>query len=258
LRLRGKLLPIVHLADVLGLKRTYHSHIVRILVLKIGSKRFGIAVDAIHGSEETLVKSLPTFLKGCKCYSGVTILGDGKAAMILDTEGIITKAGLRFMDDQIDSGEREFSEADESIREQQNLLLFKCSGPETFGIDLSMVSRVEEIKPEDIECVGDKEFIKFRGQSLRVIRPEDFLPVKKNSGSSNRLFVIIPKLVKHPIGIIIQKIEDTLQSSLKLNEEDIKSKGIIGSVILHNRIVLLLNIYELFEKADPEHWRAVK
>jgi two-component system chemotaxis sensor kinase CheA len=83
LRLRGRLLPIVHLASVLGLKRTYidpasgerkeerrktlydqrrkydddnisrrtgYSNIIRIIVLKIGSRRFGIAVDVIHGS----------------------------------------------------------------------------------------------------------------------------------------------------------------------------------------------------------------
>ncbi len=296
LRLRGRLLPIVHLADVLGLKRTYVDpetgerkeekrktlfdqrrkayeeeaetrdgfdnrrrnliNIIRILVLKIGSRKFGIAVDAIHGSEETLVKPLPVFLKDCRSYSGVTIMGDGKAAMILDPEGIIVKANLKFVEANDGKTERELSEADESLREQQNLLIFKCSGPETFALDLSMVSRVEEIKASDIEAIGEKEYIKFRGSSLRVIRPEAFLPVGGNRTDADKLYVIIPKLVKHPIGILIQKIHDTVQTSVKLNQEDIKAKGLLGSTLLNNRIALLINIYELFELADPEHYAA--
>ncbi|MCX7712004.1 MAG: chemotaxis protein CheW [Clostridia bacterium] len=294
LRLRGRLLPIVHLADVLGLKRTYidpetgerkeekrkslfdqrrqafqekdleldplecrrrdDANIIRILVLKIGSRKFGIAVDAIHGSEEILVKPLPKFVKDCKCYSGVTIMGDGKTAMILDPEGIIGKANLKFVEELDRKSEHEISLAEESMREQQNLLLFKCSGPETFAIDLSMVSRVEEIRPEAIETIGDKEYIKFRGDSLRVIRPEDFLPVARISKQKEKYYVIIPKLVKHPIGILIENIVDTMQTSIKLNQEDIKHHGLIGSTILNDTIVLLVNIYEIFEKVDPSHY----
>lgn len=258
LRLRGKLLPIIHLADILGIKRTCQNdgNVIRILVIKIGSKRFGIAVDQIHGNEEILVKPLPVFLKDSKCYSGVTILGDGKASIILDPEGIITKANLRFYDDHLNKGGRDCTEVNEGMHEQQNLLLFQCSGPEVFAMDLSLVSRVEEIAASDIERIGDKEYIKLRGNSLRVIRPEDFLPVSKAKNDSSKLYIIIPKLVKHPIGILIEKIQDTVQTTIKLNEEDIKAKGLMGSTILNERIVLLLNMYELFEKADPEHYAA--
>ncbi|MCX7841954.1 MAG: hybrid sensor histidine kinase/response regulator [Clostridia bacterium] len=300
LRLRGRLLPIVHLADVLGLVRTYKdpltgetkedrrktlydrrrmhfanaetdisndsyaiesrrsdlNNIIRILVLKIGSRRFGVAVDAIHGSEEILVKPLSKYIKNSKCYSGVTIMGDGKTAMILDPDGIISKANLRFVEDGEDKITIESKENEERLREQQNLLLFKCSGPETFAIDLSMVSRVEEIKRADIDKVGDKEFIKFRGSSLRVIRPEDYLPVAKHESMQDRLYVIVPKLVKHPIGILIEKIDDTVLTSIRLNEEVLSAKGLMGSAIINKTMVLLINMYELFELADPHHYAA--
>ena len=75
--------------------RESSNSIIRILVLKIGTKRFGIAVDSILGTEETLVKPMPVYIKSCKCYSGVTIMGDGKAAMILDPEGIIEKVKFK-------------------------------------------------------------------------------------------------------------------------------------------------------------------
>lgn len=296
LRLRGRLLPIVHLADVLGLKRTYidfatgekkdekrktlydqrrrkkeppseenlintpvcnrknESNTIRILVLKIGSRKFGLAVDVIHGGEEILVKPLSKFIKDCKCYSGVTIMGDGKTAMILDPEGIIEKAGLKFVDDRDDKTEKELIDASEKMKEQQSLLLFKGSGPEVFGIDLSMVLRVEEISCREIENIGDKEYIKFRSESLRVIRPENYLTISNLESEKEKLYVIIPKLVKHPLGILVQEIKDTLQTCIKLNSEDLKVKGITGSTIINNRIILLINIYELFELADPDNY----
>lgn len=261
LRLRGKLLPIVYLEQVLGLDRykvkTINQEIddiTRILVLKVGSKRFGLVVDRIYDEEEILVKPLPKFFKSCQCYSGVTIMGDGKTAMILDPEGIVSKASLRFMDDQAKVTEKETSEEMNELREMQNMLIFKCSGEETFGIDLSLVSRVEEISSASIEQIGNKQYIQHRGEALRVVKPENYLPVTKKDHKPSKLYVIIPKLVKNPIGIIIEKIHDTLMTSLKLNQEDIKGKGLLGSTIINKQIVLLINIYELFEMVSPEEY----
>ncbi|MEN1759367.1 chemotaxis protein CheW [Anoxynatronum sibiricum] len=260
LRLRGKLLPIVHLGEVLGLDQRETdsggatAEITRVLVLKAGSKRFGLIVDRIFDEEEILVKPLPKYFMNCQGYSGVTIMGDGKTAMILDPEGVVTKASLRFTEDQIETTQREQQEQTEELREAQNLLMFKCSGEETFAIDLSLVSRVEEILPSQIEIIGDNAYIKHRGEALRVIRPEQYLPVTSKQNNPEKLYVIIPKLVANPIGLIIEKIHDTMMTSIKLNQEDIKGKGIIGSTILNDRIVLLVNIYEIFEMASPDEY----
>ncbi len=300
LRLRGGLLPIVHLADVLGLPRTYTDEtsnqkrpekrktilgyefsnpeledvehgaqpkiytrninkVIRILVIKIGSRKLGIVVDAIYGSEEILVKPLSSFINDCRCYSGVTIMGDGKTALILDPEGIIVKANLRFNEGNTEKPEINIDEEINNLGELQNLLLFNCSGPETLAIDLFMVSRVEEIEASDIERIGDREYIKFRQDSLRVIHPEDFLPINKQEICGNRkCYVIIPKLVTNPMGIIAERIDDTIQQKITLNQEGITGKGLVGSSIINDKIVLLLNIYELFEMADPEHYTTHK
>ena len=306
LRLRGKLLPIVRLADVLGLERTYYApeagkrvqerrkllvdirrtsepvtsestgasgtkdrrgysltNIVRILVIKIGSRRLGLSVDVIHGSEEILVKTLPIHVKECKNYSGVTILGDGKAAMILDPGGIIENANLRYIDGQVDGKNKQAVTESEKMREHQSLLLFRCSGPETLAMDMSMVSRVDEIKIEDIETIGDEEYIQFRGESMRIIRPEDFLPIKKaplQNLINKKIYVIIPKLMKQPMGILIETLQDTIQTRVHMtNKEGKSTKGFVGSAIIQDKIVMLLNVYELFELVNPELYQvAVK
>lgn len=259
LRLRGGLLPIVPLADVIELPKVENKNrITRVLVVKIGSKKIGLCVDGIYGSEEILVKPLPLFIKECRCYSGVTIMGDGKIAMILDPEGIIEKANMHFADTLEDKNSIKDDTEEILLREQQSLLIFKCSGEESLAVDLSMVSRVEEIQKEDIEHLGDCEFIKFRGDTLRVIRPEDYLPISRNNASEQKMYVIIPKFLGCSIGIIIRQIEDTIQTRIKFASEGIDSKGIIGATIIGDRIVNLLNVYELFEIVEPEKYNTAQ
>jgi len=256
LRLRNKLLPLISLSEILGLheegsNEARTSSIIRVLVLKIGSKRFGLIVDVIHDGEEILVKPLPGYLKDCKAYSGVTILGDGSIAMILDPEGIAAVSGLKFTDELIgDSGESNIIDAYEEKREP--ILLFKCSGHEIFGLSLSMISRVEEIKRDDIQTIGDREYIKFRDRTLRIIRPEDYIPVNKKRTDNQKLYVLVVKNTYSPIGILVEKIYDTIMISMGQSQKDIKARGIMGTAFWDNVIVLLLDLYELFEMAVPE------
>ncbi|MFZ5644110.1 MAG: chemotaxis protein CheW [Bacillota bacterium] len=254
LRFRGKLLPVVHLSEVLSLKKNSidTQEVVRILVIKSGSRLFGLGVDNIHDGEEILVKPLPRYLSECQCYSGVTIMGDGRTAMILDPEGIIEKAGLRYVEETNDLTGRGYQDSEHSMTERQNLLLFKCSGPENYVIDLSMVARVEKIDRSQIEKIGSKEYMQFRGESLRLIRPEHYLPVKRGKNQNRKLYVVIPKLGKYQVGMLIDKIIDTTETEILNIKDDIKAKGLVGSAVLENRIVLLINIYELFEMAVPE------
>ena len=218
------------------------------LIIKSGSKRFGLIVDLIHDGEEILVKQLPGYLKDCSCYSGVTILGDGRISMIIDPEGIANKAELRFFSDHSEQLLHR-QESFERLKEQQSLLLFQCSGPETYCVDLSMVARVEKISPNNLEKIGNEEFIQFRGESLRVIRPEDYLPVNRGTANITNCFVIIPKLVERPIGILIQKIIANYDTDLELNKDEVKVKGLLGKAVLSKRITLVIDIYELLEMA---------
>jgi two-component system chemotaxis sensor kinase CheA len=45
-------------------------------------------VDALIGQQEIVIKPLSGMLKGLKGLAGVTILGDGRVALILDVRGL--------------------------------------------------------------------------------------------------------------------------------------------------------------------------
>ena len=71
LRLRDRLVPVIHVADIfqLPIENDLNTRIVRVLILKNNTKVFGLIVDEIHEQEEILVKPLPRYLKGTKGYS---------------------------------------------------------------------------------------------------------------------------------------------------------------------------------------------
>ncbi len=253
--LRENLVPIIHLSDVIKLEVSREStSIMRILIMKIGRKVFGLIVDKIHGQEELLVKPMPNHLREKKIYSGVTILGEGSIAMVLDTDGIADAAKLVFTEDQLYN--RAQIALEECQQDMHDLLLFQCSGPETFGLHLSMISRVNEINSQQIERVGNKEYYNFQGNIVQLVRLEDHLPIASADNMGLKMYVIIPK-GKQSLGILVRKIKDSVKVDVKITDEDVQGKGLLGSTIINGRIVLLLDLYELFEIILPEEYSLI-
>jgi len=260
LRLRGRLLPLVRLADLLGLEPGDQSdkskRATHILVLKSGNNRYGLVVDEVFDSEEIVVKQLPAALKDSHCYAGATIMGDGTVAMILDVMGISEFAGLRFIETKDSTSGDGPGEAYIERTEGQTLLLFNnAEGGENFALNLSLISRIEQIESSNIERVGGKEYLKYQDSSLRLLRLQDYMPVAMPDHEPEELYVIIPKLVKHPMGIIAYDCHDVITTKAGVERADVKDPGLLGSAVLDGEMTLFLDIFSLFEMADPETYR---
>lgn len=77
-RLRGKLLPIVHLNHELDLAAG-RSNAVNIVVLQAGQHQPGLVVDQINDTQEIVVKPLDKVLQDVPVFAGATIMGDGRS-----------------------------------------------------------------------------------------------------------------------------------------------------------------------------------
>src|SRR5579885_3799782 len=82
------------LNQVLQLPAPPPSEVVNIVVLRVEDHQFGLVVDSIHDTQEIVVKPLGRQLKGLSVYSGATIMGDGRVALILDVLGIGQRSGV--------------------------------------------------------------------------------------------------------------------------------------------------------------------
>lgn len=301
LRLRDQLLPLVRLADILGLERTYLEadsgsrrpdrrgtlmdrrsldpgqeepppdaptrggdrrtdwrSDYNIVVLRLGSNQFGIVVDELYDIEEIVVKPLSEFIKGCKCFSGATILGDGRVIMILDAGGLVGQAGLHFADLQAEEKQRHEEEkrkAAAAASRRRSVIVCKGAEGEYFAIPQDQVMRLEKILASDIQALGDREFVDYRGHGLPLIRLEQLIEVKPIPPELQEIFLVIPKVAGHgaepaKAGIIISDIIDALDVEVELEDVKVGGPGILGAAILQHNLTLFLDPSELLRSAD--------
>jgi two-component system chemotaxis sensor kinase CheA len=60
-------------------------------VIELAGHSLALVVDQVIGQEEVVIKPLGTLLRGMPGYSGATITGDGRVAMILDVSSMLDK-----------------------------------------------------------------------------------------------------------------------------------------------------------------------
>ncbi|MDF2565058.1 MAG: CheA signal transduction histidine kinase, partial [Massilibacillus sp.] len=84
--LRGQIIPIIRLADVLNVPEVQDSenNELFVVVVHMGEQKAGIIVDNLIGQQEIVIKTLGNLLTGIKVIAGATILGNGQVALILD------------------------------------------------------------------------------------------------------------------------------------------------------------------------------
>lgn len=85
IHLRGKVIPIVRLAEVLDIEKTQEEpESLTVVIVQKGESQAGLVVDRLMGQQEIVIKSLGKYMNNNKIISGATILGDGEVALILD------------------------------------------------------------------------------------------------------------------------------------------------------------------------------
>lgn len=89
--LRGQPLPYVRLADQFAIDHETGAREC-LVVIACGEQRCGIVVDTLVGELQAVIKPLNNILVGIHGFSGSTILGDGRVALVLDIPALISMA----------------------------------------------------------------------------------------------------------------------------------------------------------------------
>lgn len=89
--LRGQIIPIVRLGNVLGVPESGNESAeeLYVVIVHMGEQKAGVIVDTLIGQQEIVIKSLGKLLASIKVLAGATILGDGRVALILDVGSIM-------------------------------------------------------------------------------------------------------------------------------------------------------------------------
>jgi two-component system chemotaxis sensor kinase CheA len=87
--LRDRVVPLVHLRELLSAGGGTPSARRPIVVLQMGERRTGVVVDGMLGQQEIVVKGFDAPQGTLPVFSGATIMGDGVPALILDAGGLV-------------------------------------------------------------------------------------------------------------------------------------------------------------------------
>ncbi|MGY2083427.1 chemotaxis protein CheW [Blastococcus sp. SYSU DS0539] len=252
-RLRGELLPLVRLTDVLGLTSERHDGHVVIAVLRSEGRRFGLVVDRVINTEEIVVKAVGGQLKAIGLYSGATVLGDGTVALILDVQALARRALRTETTDRQEAraGSLQIAAAE---TERQRMLLAAIGGGRRVAIPLDTVTRLEQVRADSVEKVGNREVVQYRGAILPIVRLDRHLGAY---GESDRevLEVIVYTDHGRSVAIVVEEILDIVDGEAAVRS-DIDDMGLLGSAVLGDRVTELLDVRAAILAADPQFYSA--
>ena len=92
LQLRNQVLPLLRLGHPPAAEADRKSRKLFILVITVGEKKYGLAVDALEGEEELVIKALDDQTFSTDLVNGASILGDGKVVLILNLLAVVEHA----------------------------------------------------------------------------------------------------------------------------------------------------------------------
>ena len=254
LRLRNKLLPLIHLSNLLGIDKKGETNDIElddngfIVVMQVGAQTFGVVVDAVFHTEEIVVKPMATMLRHLTMFSGNTILGDGSVIMILDPNGVAQAFGSHVGTDVEASTEAAQKEA---LPEEQNtvsLLIFRAGSPEPKAVPLSLVTRLEEFEIEQIEFSNGRDMVQYRGSLMPLVQVNDF--VQRRTEGSQPMLVFSD--AGRSMGLVVDEIVDIVDEQLNI-EVSSEVPGILGTAVIKGKATEIIDVGHFLPQAF-EDW----
>ncbi|WP_028970809.1 chemotaxis protein CheA [Sphingomonas sp. URHD0057] len=165
--IRGRRVPEVSLADILGLKSDVPETDRRLVVLRAsGGDVYALSVDRIHDHEELVVKPAAPAVMATGLYAGTTLADDGSPILLFDANGLAEVGGVKL--EVQERGSRIAEAATSEASKSTAVLLFRGLDGGRRALRLAVVDRIEEVAPSAIQDAA--------GQ-LRVQVGEAILPL---------------------------------------------------------------------------------
>ena len=261
-QLRDQLVALVDLRKALSIVEASQQAITNktesypcLVVLQFRKHLFGAVIDHVEGIQEIIVRGTPKLLQNCQVYSGHTVLGNGRVSLILDINGVVNKLALKFSEKR-----RLPATSDSKIhpslkRAKQKMVIFSYAENEYFAIPLELVAIIERVSIDAIKTIGNKEYVQIKNDTISVMRLDAFLPISAIPDSRRDCCLIRPAAISYPIGILtgpdvtVIEVDDNFDSRMD------DSRGVVGTFLHKDRLVMLLDLFSVFEKHAPDKIR---
>jgi len=245
-RLRGKLLPIMRLKEVLEFADDVANE-GSIVVVDIGDRTYGILVDEIFGAEEIVVKPLGIHFQQTRFYGGCSILGDGVVIPIFDCNEL---AHLMKLSQEAENLQHLEEEELVSMHELQHTLVF-AEGGQRFAIPMALIERLECFPEKNIEHSGSSEVLQYRGDVITVLRWSSLIGVSRDIPPEDSVYGLILSDGHKCLCLQVEEVVDILETPL-----DIKMASdnylFLGTSVIEGIATEVVDVFEVVKQVDPD------
>jgi two-component system, chemotaxis family, sensor kinase CheA len=257
-RLRGKLLPLARLdgfsrqPDAEGETAASPSQDNFIVVLQAENHHFGILVHSVQDTQEIVVKPLSKHLKS-SLFSGASIMGDGRVALIVDVPGLAQNA--RLARDMEAGGISEAGIADQS-RPKESLLIVECDSQGLMAIPVANVSRLQELSSGSLERLANMDVFQSRGQIIPLLRLDGLLRAGRGDMAvppereKSVMKVVVFRDGTRSAGFVVDRILDIVDVAADFHLPA-SGPGFKGSMIIKGKATEVLDLASLARTALP-------
>ena len=237
LRLRNKLLPLMHLKKLLKIDDGTSSDPENgfIVVTQVGNQTFGIVVDGVFHTEEIVVKPMSTMLRHIGMFSGNTILGDGAVIMIIDPNGIAQALGTSVATQHEIADENAATRAS-GAEQMTSLLVFRAGSEQPKAVPLALITRLEEIGVDKIEFSNGRHMVQYREQLMPLVQMDG---VSIGTEGSQPILVFADD--GRSMGLVVDEIIDIVEERLNI-EVASGQQGILGSAVIKGQATEVIDV----------------
>ncbi|MBI1356329.1 MAG: histidine kinase [Acidobacteria bacterium] len=249
-RLRGKLLPLVFLHEVLQLEPQAEDESVNIIVLQADEQAFGLVVDGVSDTAEIVVKPLSKLLKGISCYAGATIMGDGKVALILDVMGLAQMGGA--LTETRSHGRSSVESSQDTALDKQAVLLFRCGDRDRLAAPLALVDRLEEFPRDRVERSGGRLVVQYRNRILPLAPLSDTIGGGGGGYDDDKLQAVVFSYGDRRVGVVVDEILDIVEEQIRVRSAS-SERGIQGTAVVGGKVTEFIDLRSVLAGCD-EDW----
>jgi two-component system, chemotaxis family, sensor kinase CheA len=253
-RIRGERVPVVVLADLLGLlqradqARANAPRATLIVVRASSGERYALWVDSVQDHEELVVKPAAPAIMATGIYAGTTLPDNGRPMLLIDPAGVAQVAGVR-----ASLAARPAQVADEAENRVETVatLLFRALDGVSRAIRLGLVERIEDVPSSAAAFVGGRLTLAHDGRVLALFG----LTEADLARAGERLRVLLLGDGSSEIAYAIAEVIDIHE--LPLGMTPAREPGpIAGVTLVEGRQVELVDPFWLFGEAGERQREA--
>jgi len=259
LRYRDGLLSLLDLRTVLSVPaaegdEASHSPdgSTSIAVVHADGTTFGLVVDSIEASQEIVVKPLGEALRHISVFAGATILGDGAVALILDVPGLARHEGLARRATAREEVVEFDAPAGAELFAARTLIVCRAGGRWTVAIPQEQITRLEEIPRRNVEQLGDRAVVQYRGGILPLASLGAILDLGDSPGAGDAEWigptdpmpVVVHEHDGRGVGLVVDSIVEIVEARVAAGSRR-ERRGLGGAVVVRGAVTELLDLKAL-------------